>query len=168
MSMSCTTGQLCTATSAARQTPDTPDVALVRSIAAGDKHAMRILFARHNVRVFRFVLRLVGDNSVAEDLVSEVFLDVASGRKISGPIPGYDLASSDCPQQGAFGTAAPVDRRTGRRSGSSHRGPGGQPRGNDPKPAEDRAVAQVSDTVLANVQLTKAAEVLPRPQRLTF
>ena len=76
MSMSCTTGQLCTATSAARQTPDTPDAALVRSIAAGDKHAMRILFARHNVRVFRFVLRLVGDNSAAEDLVSEVFLDV--------------------------------------------------------------------------------------------
>ena len=76
MSISCTTGQLCTATSAARQTPDTPDVALVRSIAAGDKHAMQILFARHNVRVFRFVLRLVGDKSAAEDLVSEVFLDV--------------------------------------------------------------------------------------------
>jgi len=34
------------------------------------------LFARHNVRVFRFVLRLVRDNSAAEDLVSEVFLDV--------------------------------------------------------------------------------------------
>jgi RNA polymerase sigma-70 factor (ECF subfamily) len=76
MSISCTTGQLCTATSAARQTPDTPDVALVRSIAAGDKHAMQILFARHNVRVFRFVLRFVGDKSAAEDLVSEVFLDV--------------------------------------------------------------------------------------------
>ena len=43
MSMSCTTGQLCTAT--ARQTPDTPDVALVRSIAAGNKHAMRCLHA---------------------------------------------------------------------------------------------------------------------------
>ena len=40
MSMSCTTDQLCAATSAARQTPDTPDVALVRSIAAGDKHFM--------------------------------------------------------------------------------------------------------------------------------
>src|SRR5215468_7491200 len=76
MSMSCTTGQLCTATSAARETPDTADVALVRSIAAGDKHAMQILFARHNVRVFRFVLRFVGDRSAAEDLVSEVFLDV--------------------------------------------------------------------------------------------
>src|SRR5215813_4496787 len=76
MSMSCTTGQLCTATSAARQTPGTSDVALVRSIAAGDKHAMQILFARHNVRVFRFVLRLLEDKSAAEDLVSEVFLDV--------------------------------------------------------------------------------------------
>jgi hypothetical protein len=45
MSMSCTTGQLCTATSAARQTPDTPDEVLVRSIAAGNKHAMRCLHA---------------------------------------------------------------------------------------------------------------------------
>ena len=76
MSMSCTTGQLCTATSAARPTPDTPDVALIRSIAAGDKHAMQILFARHNVRIFRFLLRFVGDRSAAEDLLSEVFLDV--------------------------------------------------------------------------------------------
>ena len=76
MSMSCTTGRLCTATSAARQTPDTPDVALVRSIAAGDKHAMQILFARHNVRIFRFLLRFVRDRSGAEDLLSEVFLDV--------------------------------------------------------------------------------------------
>jgi RNA polymerase sigma-70 factor, ECF subfamily len=35
---------------------------------------MKILYARHNVRVFRFVLRFVGDT--AEDLVSEVFLEV--------------------------------------------------------------------------------------------
>ena len=76
MSMSCATGQLCTATSAAMQTPDTPDVELIRSIAAGDKHAMQILFARHNVRIFRFLRRFVRDRSAAEDLVSEVFLDV--------------------------------------------------------------------------------------------
>jgi RNA polymerase sigma-70 factor, ECF subfamily len=37
---------------------------------------MQILFARHNVRVFRFVLRFVADKSAAEDIVSEVFLDV--------------------------------------------------------------------------------------------
>src|SRR5438046_4463079 len=76
MSISRITGQLCTTTTAARQTSDLPDAALIRSIAAGDKHAMQILFARHNVRVFRFLLRFVGDTSAAEDLVSDVFLDV--------------------------------------------------------------------------------------------
>ena len=76
MSMNCTAGQLNTTTSAARQTPKTTDVALIRSIAEGNKHAMQILFVRHNARVYRFVMRLVGDNTAAEDLVSEVFLDV--------------------------------------------------------------------------------------------
>src|SRR6266516_7451835 len=76
MSISRITGQLCTTTTAAKQTPDLPDPALIQSIAAGDKHAMQILFARHNVRVFRFLLRFVGDKSAAEDLVSDVFLDV--------------------------------------------------------------------------------------------
>src|SRR3974377_1167806 len=37
---------------------------------------MQVLFARHHVRVYRFVLRLVGNPTVAEDLISEVFLDV--------------------------------------------------------------------------------------------
>src|SRR5438874_12851756 len=54
----------------------TSDEALVQLIATGDKKALQILFARHNVRVFRFVLRFMGDESVAEDLVSEVFFDV--------------------------------------------------------------------------------------------
>ena len=54
----------------------TSDEALIGRIAAGDKLAMQVLFARHHVRVYRFVLRLVGDPSRAEDLISEVFLDV--------------------------------------------------------------------------------------------
>ena len=37
---------------------------------------MQVLFARHQLRVYRFVLRLVGNQAVAEDLISEVFLDV--------------------------------------------------------------------------------------------
>jgi RNA polymerase sigma-70 factor (ECF subfamily) len=37
---------------------------------------MQVLFARHHVRVYRFVLRLVRDQTKAEDLISEVFLDV--------------------------------------------------------------------------------------------
>ena len=37
---------------------------------------MQVLYGRHHVRVFRFGLRLVRDEQVAEDLISEVFLDV--------------------------------------------------------------------------------------------
>ena len=54
----------------------TSDEALIGRIAAGDKVAMQVLFARHHVRVYRFVLRLVRDQTKAEDLISEVFLDV--------------------------------------------------------------------------------------------
>jgi RNA polymerase sigma-70 factor (ECF subfamily) len=45
-------------------------------IAGGDRLAMQVLFARHHVRVYRFLLRLVRNEATAEDLISEVFLDV--------------------------------------------------------------------------------------------
>ncbi len=54
----------------------TSDDVLIGRIATGDRLAMQVLFARHHVRIYRFVLRLVRDESVAEDLISEVFLDV--------------------------------------------------------------------------------------------
>src|SRR5208283_1832011 len=52
------------------------DEALIGRIAQGDRLAMQVLFARHHVRVYRFVLRLVRNEATAEDLISEVFLDV--------------------------------------------------------------------------------------------
>jgi RNA polymerase sigma-70 factor (ECF subfamily) len=55
---------------------DNSDETLIGLIADGDKRAMQVLYARHNVRVYRFILRLTGNQSLAEDLVSEVFLDV--------------------------------------------------------------------------------------------
>jgi len=55
---------------------ETSDETLIGLIAGGDKRAMQVLYARHNVRVYRFVIRLTGNASLAEDLVSEVFLDV--------------------------------------------------------------------------------------------
>jgi RNA polymerase sigma-70 factor, ECF subfamily len=54
----------------------TSDDVLIGRIAQGDRLAMQVLFARHHVRVYRFVLRLVNDPAAAEDLISEVFLDV--------------------------------------------------------------------------------------------
>jgi RNA polymerase sigma-70 factor (ECF subfamily) len=55
---------------------ESSDRDLLDKIAGGDRLAMRTLYGRHNVRVYRFVLRLVGDESKAEDIVSEVFFDV--------------------------------------------------------------------------------------------
>jgi RNA polymerase sigma-70 factor, ECF subfamily len=52
------------------------DERLIKAIAAGDQGAMRTLYARHSVRVFRFISRLVTEPSSAEDLMSEVFIDV--------------------------------------------------------------------------------------------
>jgi RNA polymerase sigma-70 factor, ECF subfamily len=52
------------------------DKALITRIAAGDRSAMQALFARYRVRVYRWLLRLVDDDALAEDLLSEVFLDV--------------------------------------------------------------------------------------------
>ena len=52
------------------------DEVLIGRIAKGDRLAMQVLFARHQLRVYRFVLRLVGNQAMAEDLISEVFLDV--------------------------------------------------------------------------------------------
>jgi RNA polymerase sigma-70 factor (ECF subfamily) len=54
----------------------TDDEALLARIASSDQAAMRSLFAAHQIRVYRFVLRLVRREDVAEDVVTEVFLDV--------------------------------------------------------------------------------------------
>jgi RNA polymerase sigma-70 factor (ECF subfamily) len=64
----------CTGPAAA--TPAELDEALLREIAKGNQLAMRTLFMRHQVRVYRFILRIVRDRDLAEDLVSEVFLAV--------------------------------------------------------------------------------------------
>src|SRR5579872_3408377 len=54
----------------------TSDEMLLESIADGGRTAMHILYSRHNVRVYRFILRMVRDATMAEDLTSQVFLDV--------------------------------------------------------------------------------------------
>jgi RNA polymerase sigma-70 factor, ECF subfamily len=55
---------------------DMADITLIARIATGDRLAMQALFARHKTRIYRFILRLVGDSASADDLTSEVFLTV--------------------------------------------------------------------------------------------
>jgi RNA polymerase sigma-70 factor (ECF subfamily) len=52
------------------------DVNLVNRIATGDRLAMQALFARHRTSIYRWLLRFVSSEALAEDLLSEVFLDV--------------------------------------------------------------------------------------------
>jgi RNA polymerase sigma-70 factor (ECF subfamily) len=52
------------------------DETLIGQIARGDRLAMQVLFARHHVRIYRFVLRVVRDEMAAEDVIGDVFLDV--------------------------------------------------------------------------------------------
>src|SRR5580704_16667178 len=56
--------------------PTTSDEVLIARIARGDRLAMEELYGRHRVPVYRFVLRMVRNPTVAEDLNGDVFLDV--------------------------------------------------------------------------------------------
>src|SRR6476661_3277776 len=105
---------------------ETSDEALIGLIADGDKRAMQVLYARHNVRVYRFILRLTGNQSLAEDLVSEVFLYVwrqAESFESKSQVSTWLLAIA-----------------SGRQHGGDHRRHCGQPRGRDPQqgPQHDR------------------------------
>src|SRR5262245_37404969 len=56
--------------------PAVDDDQVMRRIALGEEAALRTLIARHEVRVFRFIQRLVGDRAEAEELTNEVFTEV--------------------------------------------------------------------------------------------
>jgi RNA polymerase sigma-70 factor (ECF subfamily) len=61
---------------AAAGAENSSDEMLVNRIAAGDKLAMQALFARHRTAVYRWLRRFVSNEALAEDVLSEVFLDV--------------------------------------------------------------------------------------------
>ena len=52
------------------------DNALMRQVQAGDTAQLAILFERHNVPLFRYLMHLSQNRSVSEDLVQEVFFRV--------------------------------------------------------------------------------------------
>jgi RNA polymerase sigma-70 factor (ECF subfamily) len=77
MTVTCTRMGWVAALRAQAAAPETSsDEMLIRRIAEGDQLAMRTLFGRHRVPLYRWLLRLVGDETLAEDLLSDVFLDV--------------------------------------------------------------------------------------------
>jgi RNA polymerase sigma-70 factor (ECF subfamily) len=59
-----------------------PDEELIKRIASGDSLAMKSFYARHNVRLYRFLVRMTRREATAEELMNEVFLEV--WRKANG------------------------------------------------------------------------------------
>jgi RNA polymerase sigma-70 factor (ECF subfamily) len=77
MTMACSqTGWAAASPARAAATDTFSDDVLIERIANGDQLAMRTLYARHRVTIYRWLLRLVGDQTSAEDLLSDVFFDV--------------------------------------------------------------------------------------------
>jgi RNA polymerase sigma-70 factor, ECF subfamily len=56
--------------------PFQSDEALIRAIACGNSTAMRTLFDRYRGKVSRFLQRLVRNEASADELTSEVFLEI--------------------------------------------------------------------------------------------
>jgi len=73
------------------RTTAAPDEALLGAISGGSRPAMRALYLRHERRVFRFIMRMVGDRCLAEEVLSEVFFDV---WKKAGHFEGRSSAST--------------------------------------------------------------------------
>ena len=64
-----------------------PDFGVLRKAQKGDERAFSIIVRTYQVPVFNYVLRLVGDRALAEDLTQEVFLRVYQG------LPRFSLRS---------------------------------------------------------------------------
>jgi RNA polymerase sigma-70 factor, ECF subfamily len=64
-----------------------PDFGVLRKAQRGDERAFSLIVRAYQVPVFNYVLRLVGDRSLAEDLTQEVFLRVFQG------LPKFSLRS---------------------------------------------------------------------------
>lgn len=56
-----------------------PDPAILRQAQKGDERAFSIILRMYETPVYNYVLRLVGDRALAEDLTQEVFLRVFQG-----------------------------------------------------------------------------------------
>lgn len=55
------------------------DAALVRRVAGGDEHAFALLYRGHGTPLYNYILRLVRDTAVAENVLQDVFVAVWQG-----------------------------------------------------------------------------------------
>lgn len=51
------------------------DIDLMNRLKEGDQSAMQVLYNRHYQRIYRFIIRQIRDEMMAEDILNDVFLD---------------------------------------------------------------------------------------------
>ena len=69
-----------------------PDLGVLRKAQRGDERAFSIIVRAYQIPVYNYVLRMVGDRSLAEDLTQEVFI------RVYRTISNYNV------EKGAFNT----------------------------------------------------------------
>ena len=62
-----------------------PDPSILRKAQTGDERAFSIIHRAYEVPIYNYVLRMVNDRALAEDLTQDVFLRVYQG------LPGFSL-----------------------------------------------------------------------------
>ena len=62
-----------------------PDLDVLRKAQRGDERAFSIILNAYETPVYNYVLRMVGDRALAEDLSQEIFLRIYQG------LPGFSL-----------------------------------------------------------------------------
>jgi RNA polymerase sigma-70 factor (ECF subfamily) len=62
-----------------------PEFDVLRKAQRGDERAFRTILDAYETPVFNYVLRMVGDRALAEDLTQEIFLRIYQG------LPGFSL-----------------------------------------------------------------------------
>jgi RNA polymerase sigma-70 factor (ECF subfamily) len=127
--------------------PDRDDAARLRR---GDTAGLAGLMGRHQDRLFRYLLRLAGDEAVAEDLFQQTFLRVAER------IGRYDRARPFAPWLFAVGRNLALDHLRRRRPESLDDGPEPEAPATPDADPFTRAVARQQGARLADAVATLA------------
>jgi RNA polymerase sigma-70 factor (ECF subfamily) len=140
---------------------DAPDETLITQVARGNQAALEVLYERYASRVLGLSLKIIGDQTLAEDILQETFWRVwqsaASFQSGLGPFTGWLFRI-------ARNLAIDVYRRQ-----SVRPQPVVSANGRDPildeTPDPDMDVAEQAQSILQSQQMRKALDSLPDAQR---
>jgi len=140
---------------------DSPDQALVTRVARGDSAALEALYDRYAARVLGVALKIIGDQSLAEDILQETFWRVwqnaAAYQPQLGPFTGWLFRIVRNLSIDAY-------RRRNVRPQALRSANGTDPI-LDETPDPDTDVAEQAQAIITNRQIRSALASLPDVQR---